>query len=49
MNYSMEQWPYLRWVMNTLIVSILSMIISTIFVLSVSYAMSRLRFKARKN
>ncbi len=48
MNYSMEQWPYLRWVINTLIVSILSMIISTIFVLSVSYAMSRLRFKARK-
>lgn len=48
MNYTMEQWPYLRWVFNTLIVSILSTIISTLFVLGVSYAMSRLRFKSRK-
>lgn len=48
MNYSMEQWPYLRWVLNTLLVSVLSTIISTLFVLGVSYAMSRLRFKSRK-
>ncbi len=48
MNYSMEQWPYLRWVLNTLIVSVATTIISTLFVLGVSYAMSRLRFKSRK-
>ena len=34
--------------MNTLIISILSCLISTFFVLSVSYCMSRLRFKMRK-
>lgn len=34
--------------MNTLIIAIFSCIISTLFVLSVSYCMSRLRFKMRK-
>lgn len=34
--------------MNTLIIAIFSCIISTFFVLSVSYCMSRLRFKMRK-
>ena len=29
MDYSMTQYPYLRWVLNTLIVSVLSTIIST--------------------
>lgn len=48
-NYSSAQYPYLRWVLNTLIVSVFSTIISTLFVLGVSYAMSRLRFKSRKN
>ncbi|MBQ2276135.1 MAG: sugar ABC transporter permease [Lachnospiraceae bacterium] len=37
-----------RWFMNTLIVAICSCIISTFFVLSVSYCMSRLRFSFRK-
>lgn len=37
-----------RWFMNTLIVAIFSCIISTISVLMVSYAFSRLRFKTRK-
>lgn len=37
-----------RMFMNTLIISIFSCIISTFFVLSVSYCMSRLRFKMRK-
>ena len=35
--------------MNTLIIAIFSCIISTFFVLSVSYCMSRLRFKMRKS
>lgn len=34
--------------MNTLIISIFSCLISTTFVLSVSYCMSRLRFRMRK-
>ena len=37
-----------RMFMNTLIIAIFSCIISTFFVLSVSYCMSRLRFKMRK-
>ena len=37
-----------RMFMNTLIVAIFTCIISTIFVLSVAYTMSRLRFKLRK-
>lgn len=37
-----------RWFMNTLLVSVVTCIISTFFVLSVSYTMSRLRFRARK-
>lgn len=37
-----------RWFLNTLFVSVVTCIISTFFVLSVSYTMSRLRFKMRK-
>ncbi|MEE1219805.1 MAG: sugar ABC transporter permease [Ruminococcus sp.] len=37
-----------RWFLNTLIIAIFSCIISTISVLMVSYAFSRLRFKTRK-
>lgn len=37
-----------RWFLNTLLVSVVTCIISTFFVLSVSYTMSRLRFKMRK-
>ena len=37
-----------RWFLNTLVVAIFSCIISTISVLAVSYAFSRLRFGARK-
>lgn len=37
-----------RWFMNTLIISVFSCLITTFFVLAVSYSMSRLRFKLRK-
>lgn len=37
-----------RWFVNTLIVSIFTCVISTFFVLAVSYSMSRMRFKLRK-
>lgn len=39
---------FARWFTNTLFVSVATCVISTFFVLSVSYAMSRLRFKLRK-
>ena len=39
---------YPRWFLNTFIVACFSCVISTISVLMVSYAFSRLRFKARK-
>jgi arabinogalactan oligomer/maltooligosaccharide transport system permease protein len=37
-----------RWYANTLVVAIFTMILSTLFVLMVAYALSRLRFKARR-
>ena len=37
-----------RWFVNTLIVSVFSCLVSTFFVLAVSYGMSRLRFKLRR-
>lgn len=40
--------PFLRWYGNTLLISIISCAITTIFVLAVSYAFSRIKFKARK-
>lgn len=39
---------FLRWYGNTLLVSVISCIITTIFVLAVAYAFSRIRFKMRK-
>lgn len=39
---------FLRWYGNTLLVSIISCIITTIFVLAVAYSFSRIRFKMRK-
>ncbi|MDE6029917.1 MAG: ABC transporter permease subunit [Clostridiales bacterium] len=40
--------PYMTWIGNTLLVATCSCVISTLFVLMVSYALSRLRFKMRK-
>lgn len=42
MNY------FLTWFLNTLVVSVLNCIISTLFVLMVAYSMSRFRFKGRE-
>lgn len=43
-----SNYPYGKWLLNTLIVALGSCVISTLFVLMVSYALSRMRFKARK-
>jgi arabinogalactan oligomer/maltooligosaccharide transport system permease protein len=45
---TMADIPFLKWFFNTLVVAVFVMLISTIFVLSVAYSMSRLRFKGRK-
>lgn len=45
-NY--DVYPYFKWFTNTLLVAVISCVISTLFVLMVSYALSRLRFNARK-
>lgn len=39
---------FLRWYRNTLIISLLCAVIQTIMVLSVSYVLSRMRFRGRK-
>lgn len=46
--FTNEQFPFGRWFGNTLLIAIVSCIISTLFILMVSYAFSRLRFKSRK-
>ena len=39
---------FLKWMLNTTVIAIVSCIISTLLVLSVAYCMSKLRFKLRK-
>lgn len=39
--------PYPRWFLNTLIVAVCTCVLSTLMVLAISYAFSRLRFRAR--
>lgn len=43
-----HQFKFVRWFLNTFIVAVCSCIGSTLMVLMVSFALSRLRFKARK-
>ncbi len=42
------QTPFLRWYGNTFLVAVISCAITTAFVLAVSYAFSRIRFKMRR-
>ncbi len=43
-----DQFNYPKWFMNTFIIAIISCVLSTLYVLMVSYTFSRLRFKSRK-
>lgn len=43
---TVSQFP--QWFMNTLLIAIFTCLISSLFVVMVAYAMSRMRFKARK-
>ena len=44
----MQASQYIRWYGNTLTIALFTAVIQTVIVLSVSYALSRLRFKGRK-
>jgi len=46
--FTNPQYPIGNWIINTLVVSTLSMIISTFLTISVAYVLSRLRFAFRK-
>lgn len=46
--FTNPQYPFGNWIINTLIISIASAIISTFITISVAYVLSRLRFKLRK-
>lgn len=41
-------YPYGNWLINTFLIAVFSTIISTIFVLVVSFSLSRLHFKMKK-
>ncbi|WP_321433961.1 sugar ABC transporter permease [Trichococcus flocculiformis] len=41
-------YPFVRWFLNTLFVSVISCILSTFITIAMAYALSRLRFKMRK-
>ena len=43
-----QQFKFIQWFFNTLIIAVISCVGSTLIVLAVSYALSRLRFKMRK-
>lgn len=43
-----RQFFFARWFMNTFVVAVFSCMLSTIYVLFISYSLSRTRFKARK-
>ncbi|GEO44313.1 hypothetical protein LAL01_05450 [Companilactobacillus alimentarius] len=45
---SSGSYPFVRWFTNTLIVSVCTCVLSTFITISMSYALSRLRFKLRK-
>ena len=47
-NYYGVDHAFLRWMLNTLIVSVVDCVVSTFLILSVAYCMSKLRFKMRK-
>lgn len=46
--FTNPQYPFGNWIINTLIVSLASMIVSTFLTISVAYVLSRLRFRFRK-
>lgn len=46
--FTNDNYPFLQWFLNTLFVSVITCILSTIITVSMAYTLSRLRFKFRK-
>lgn len=46
--HDVAAYPFLKWFINTLLISIVVTFVNTLFILMVSYTMSRLKFKGRK-
>ncbi len=46
--FTYENYAFIKWFGNTLIMGIVTAVLQTVIVLSVSYALSRVRFKGRK-
>lgn len=46
--FTNSQFPYLHWIINTLLVAIISATLSTFIQITVAYVLSRLRFRLRK-
>ena len=46
--FTSEQFPFLYWIRNTLLVSLVTMVLSTFVTICVAYTLSRLRFAFRK-
>lgn len=48
MLFTSEKYPYWRWFLNTMGISLVCLVLSTFFTISMAYVMSRFRFKSRK-
>ncbi|QFQ90242.1 sugar ABC transporter permease [Lacticaseibacillus manihotivorans] len=46
--FTSDQFPFLYWIRNTLLVSLVTMVLSTFVTICVAYTLSRLRFAFRK-
>ena len=46
--FTNTDYPYWRWFLNTLLIAVICMALSTFFTIAMAYVMSRFRFKGRK-
>lgn len=46
--FTNTSYPYWRWFLNTLVIAVVCMFLSTFFTIAMAYVMSRFRFKSRK-
>ncbi|MCR5564993.1 MAG: sugar ABC transporter permease [Gammaproteobacteria bacterium] len=48
MLFTDPNYPYWRWFLNTLLIAVICLVLSTFFTIAMAYCMSRYRFKSRK-
>ncbi len=46
--FTNETYPFWRWFLNTLVIALICLVLSTFFTIAMAYVMSRYRFKGRK-